>query len=76
MPSNEFRTLKRKEWEKEEGEREKHGEEKGRQRGERKSSFVETILMPGIVSFIPFSSDFWLLFNGLELVTPIFQSYI
>lgn len=53
---------------------------KEEQRGERKSSFVETILMPGIVSFILFSSDFLLLFrsqiNGLELVTPIFQSYI
>lgn len=55
MPSNEFRTLKRKEWEGDGGKRkrEEQGEKKGGTEGrKRKSSFTETMPMPGIVSFL------------------------
>lgn len=44
MPSNEFKTLKRKEWEREGGkrEREEQGErKKGRNRGERERAHLE-----------------------------------
>lgn len=54
MPSNEFKTLKRKEWEREGGKRERNRERRKEeeQREERKSSFREIILMPGIVLFL------------------------
>ena len=56
MPSNEFRTPKRKEQEGEGGkkrERDKQGEKKGGKKMDgSKSSFTETILLPGIVSFL------------------------
>lgn len=87
MPSNEFRTLKRKEREgrEEKGEKEEQGEEKGGTvvgsggGGGRRAHLEKQFNASNGFILIPSSSDFWLLFrsqkNGLELVTPILQSY-
>lgn len=83
MPSNEFRTPKRKEQEGEGGkkrERDKQGEKKEEKNGwEQELIYRNNSTAWNSFILIPSSSDFLLLFrsqkNGLELVTPIFQSY-